>query len=66
MADITMCNGTGCQVKESCYRYTAPVNEQRQSYFTEVPLYYDHDTGMESCDYFWERESNLNKGYDYK
>lgn len=55
MADITMCKGTGCKVKESCYRYTAPVNEHRQSYFLGVPLYYDHETGIESCDHYWER-----------
>ena len=56
MADITMCKGTGCKVKESCYRYTAPVNEHRQSYFLGVPLYYDHETGIESCDHYWERQ----------
>ena len=67
MADITMCNGTGCQVKDACYRYTAPVNEHRQSYFIDMPLYYDHDTGMESCDHFWEKQLfNLNEGYEYK
>lgn len=55
MADITMCSGEGCGVKDACYRHTAVVNEHRQSYFMEVPLYYDHDTGMESCDHFLER-----------
>ena len=55
MADITMCKGTGCQVKDACYRHTAPVNEHRQSYFMDEPLYYDHETGTETCDYFLER-----------
>ena len=54
MADITMCRGTGCQVKDACYRHTAPVHEHRQSYFMEVPLYYDHETAIETCDYFIE------------
>jgi hypothetical protein len=36
MADITMCSGDGCSIKESCYRFTAPINEYAQSYFMEV------------------------------
>lgn len=38
MADITMCEGTGCKRKEECYRFTAKVNEHRQTYFEQVPL----------------------------
>lgn len=38
MADITMCEGDGCPRKESCYRFTAPMNEFRQSFFMTVPL----------------------------
>ena len=49
MADITMCSGDGCSTKESCYRFTAPVNEWRQSYFVEVP------GKDESCDQYWKR-----------
>ena len=37
MADITMCNGEGCNMKETCYRYKAPVNEYRQAYYSEIP-----------------------------
>lgn len=49
MADITMCSGLGCSIKESCYRFKAPVNEWRQAYFTEVP-------GKDkSCEYYWNR-----------
>lgn len=51
MADITMCVGTDCPKKESCYRYTAPVNKYRQSYFVDVPLKED-----KTCDEF--RENN--------
>ncbi len=46
MADITMCNGYTCKVKETCYRYRAEVNKHRQSYFTESP-FVEGD-----CDYY--------------
>lgn len=49
MPDITMCHGTGCPVKEDCYRYTAKPNKYRQSYFTDPPV--DEDG---NCEYFWE------------
>ena len=48
MADISMCYGDGCPLKAECYRYTAPVNEYRQSYFVYVP--YDH--AYKGCEYF--------------
>jgi hypothetical protein len=38
MADITMCMGTNCPQKETCYRFTAKPNEYRQAYFIEPPL----------------------------
>ena len=47
MTDITKCEGTGCPIKENCYRYTSKPNEYRQSYFVEVP-YKDDE-----CDHFW-------------
>lgn len=50
MADITMCDGTGCPRKAQCYRYTARPS-QRQSYFAKVPLNVDG-----SCDHFWTSE----------
>lgn len=34
--DITKCIGTGCPVKEKCYRYTTKA-EPYQSYFLKVP-----------------------------
>jgi hypothetical protein len=49
MADITMCSGEGCSVKESCYRFKAPVNEFRQAYFMGVP------GKDETCNYYWNR-----------
>lgn len=38
MADITMCEGTNCPKKDTCYRHRANVNPFRQSWFTEPPL----------------------------
>jgi hypothetical protein len=32
MADITKCANINCQIKETCYRFTAPSNECRQSF----------------------------------
>ena len=50
MADITKCEGIGCEVKDKCYRHTAPLNEHRQSFFIESP-------GINAaCDYFWPKE----------
>ncbi len=48
MADITMCSGSGCVLKEECYRHTAPVNEYRQAYFMNPPVKEDG-----SCDFLW-------------
>jgi hypothetical protein len=46
MPDITMCPGTNCPHKETCYRYTAKPSEY-QSYFTEAPV----KDGK--CDMYW-------------
>lgn len=32
MPDITMCVGTGCPLRENCYRYMAEPNGWRQSF----------------------------------
>jgi hypothetical protein len=57
MSDITMCVGTNCPHKETCYRYTATPNEFRQSYFMETPI----KDGK--CDMYWGKngESVWNK-----
>ena len=49
MPDITMCNGQGCELKSTCYRYKATPSI-RQSYFVESPVENDQ------CDYYWEVE----------
>jgi hypothetical protein len=46
MADITMCEGKGCEIKEICYRYRATPSEFGQSYFVKSP-----NNGLE-CDYY--------------
>ena len=51
MADITMCEGLTCPRKEQCYRYTAPKNEYRQSYFFQMPLEKDL-----SCEHFVDNQ----------
>ena len=48
MPDICMCEGTGCPLKEKCYRYTATPFEYAQTYFSVVP-YKDGE-----CEHFYE------------
>lgn len=50
MPDITMCMGTGCPLKDKCYRYTAKPDEYWQSYFV-VPEY-SKTTG--TCPAYWD------------
>lgn len=50
MADITMCGDKECPKKESCYRWTAPVNTWGQSFFIESPRV------EEECEYFWNNK----------
>lgn len=57
MSDITMCNGNMCAKKESCYRFTAPVNEFRQDYFASPPI--NMLTG--NCDKYWKVENGNQK-----
>ena len=51
MADITMCSGTNCPRKKECYRFTAYVNEYRQSWFCEPPFKIVEDKF--TCEMFW-------------
>ena len=53
MADITMCLGDNCDVREKCYRYTAPVCPYGQSVFTETPK-------EKPCKHFWDNTGRLN------
>jgi len=47
MADITKCNGEGCSIKDSCYRFIVKANEYYQSYFVEPPI----NNGK--CEMYW-------------
>jgi hypothetical protein len=46
MPDITMCPGTFCPHKETCYRYTAKPSDY-QSYFMKPPI------KEGKCEYYW-------------
>ena len=48
MPDISMCPGTDCPKKETCYRFMATPCDY-QSYFVEAPI----KEGGE-CDHYWE------------
>lgn len=52
MADITMCVGTGCPLRDKCYRYTATPNEHRQSFadFTSKVTYGEDGYGTPAPD----------------
>jgi hypothetical protein len=49
MADITKCDGKGCDKREFCYRFTAMADRYGQSYFTNAPIKKDG-----TCDEYWE------------
>lgn len=48
MADISKCNDYHCPSKEICYRYTAPVNEFRQSWVNT-----NRESDAYNCELFW-------------
>lgn len=50
MADITMCKGNECSLKESCKRFLLIPNSYYQSYFSEIP----YNKEKEKCDEYWE------------
>jgi hypothetical protein len=56
MPDITMCKGEGCEVKETCYRFTAKPSEYQQAYFPETP------SVNGGCEYYIN-DNKLNEKY---
>ncbi len=46
MADISMCEGEGCDVKNTCYRFTAKPSGY-QSYFAPTLI------ENKACEYYW-------------
>ena len=57
MADITMCDGKDCPLREKCYRFTVFANQWRQSYFMETP----YNKEENKCDEYWKDKSINNK-----
>jgi hypothetical protein len=47
MADIAMCQGDQCPIKEDCWRYMAPASRW-QSYLATPPY------AKDGCEYFWD------------
>lgn len=58
MADIAMCGGDGCTLKDSCYRHVAKADEYRQSYFVSPPFTIADD--KLTCDHYWETDISNN------
>lgn len=54
MADITMCKGEGCLVKDRCYRFTARVTPDWQSYFMESPIVTRGPDKFGNCPEYWD------------
>lgn len=59
MADITICDGGECPLKDNCYRFLAERNPLYQSYFESIP--YDKEKNI--CDEFIEIKT---KKMEYK
>ena len=51
MADIAKCTGRGCDLRETCYRFTAPKG-MWQSYFMNPPI----KDG--ECEMYWGTNTN--------
>jgi len=49
MSDITKCRDFLCPSKERCWRYTAPANDQWQSYGK-----FNREEDADNCDMFWD------------
>ena len=63
MADIAMCKGDRCTMKETCYRYKAKVNEYGQSYFAEAPHKDKVDEDNNTiCGHYWEVDKIKSRG----
>lgn len=70
MADITMCFGGGCPMKEQCYRYTAKPDKYRQSYFVGLPylqLFFNNGEIIDNedptqCQKFWDNKTYQDAG----
>lgn len=52
MADITMCTGGYCTMKQTCYRFKATPNMFGQAYFKNPPYDGVHECGNSKCDHY--------------
>lgn len=61
MSDITKCKGTGCPIKENCYRFTTKEHDISQSWFTEIPGKWTEEDGAPTfdCEMFWGEQSEF-------
>ncbi len=53
LADIAMCHGENCDIRENCYRYTAPINEYWQPVLPKTPT-------KRPCDKYWDNTGYYN------
>ena len=51
MADIAMCNGNNCPMKDNCYRHTATPNERWQTMISP-PI----NLETLKCNSFWDND----------
>lgn len=65
MADLTMCEGYDCPLKNICHRYLAVRHEHRQAWFSEDPRGTKEDRSRsfkrksaKMCYYFWEDKTH--------
>ncbi|MEP2671270.1 MAG: hypothetical protein ABJH04_19865 [Cyclobacteriaceae bacterium] len=57
MADITMCSGGDCPLKENCYRFLAEEEKLTdQTYFARPPFSWVE--GEATCKFFWKIEES--------
>lgn len=55
MPDISMCQNEGCPLRDTCWRFLAPPNGERQTYGGFAPEI--ADDGSASCEYHWPVDS---------
>jgi len=63
MSDIAKCEDYKCPSRLTCYRFTAPTSEFRQSYGI-----FNREEDANNCDMFWnnKQENILNQLKDIK
>ena len=54
MADITLCKGGRCPLKETCYRYIGTPEPVHQKYFVNPPYLLKGKNKEAVCGYHWQ------------